>query len=384
MKFRKTDSGVCIGNFRANGVRKGKYGVAIIFNDKTCTTVGTFTNNSIQAAPITVTKRKIKRGLKAIIANSGNANACVTDGIKDAEEMCRIAAGELKINPANIGVSSTGIIGKRIDMKTVADLTIMAARGLSSSPDAGKRAAGAIMTTDTFQKEISVEHKGIIIGGIAKGAGMIAPNMATMLCFLTTNADLNRNKLQIALNKAVEDSFNMLVVDGDMSTNDTVLLMSDGTKKCNFGDFRELLNYATIELTKMIAEDGEGSTKFIEITVKGAKNREEARIGAKAIVNSPLVKTAIFGENPNWGRIVAVLGSKIKFKFEGLDIIIGSGKSKAFILRQGKVKNLAKARKILKNRRIRIIADMHSGNESATAWGCDMGYGYIRINAGYN
>ncbi len=383
-KFRKTNSGICINNFRANGVRKGKYGIAIISNERVCDTVGVFTKNSILAAPISVTKRKIEGGLNAIIANSGNANACVPDGIRDAEDMCKIAGRELNINPANIGVASTGIIGKRVDMKVIADLTMMAARGLSSSPEGSKRAVKAIMTTDTFPKEISVEYRGIKVGGIAKGAGMIAPNMATTLCFMTTNADFDRKKLQTALNHAVEDSFNMLVVDGDMSTNDMVLLMSDRTRKCNFDEFQELLSYAAKELAKMIATDGEGATKFIEVEVRGAKNREDARIGARAIVTSPLIKTAIFGENPNWGRVVAALGSKIKFRFENLDILFESGKRKAVVVKQGRVKNLKDAQKILKNRNIRIIANLNSGKESATAFGCDMGYDYVRINAGYS
>lgn len=384
MKFRKINSGICIDNFRANGVKKGKYGIAIIASGKVCDAVGVFTMNSIQAAPIILTKRKIKNGLNAIIINSGNANACVLNGVRDAENMCRIAGRELKINPANIGVASTGIIGKRMDMKVISELTMIATNGLSSSPESSKRAARAIMTTDTFLKEISFEYGGIKIGGIAKGSGMIAPDMATMLCFLTTNADFDREKLQIALNNAVEDSFNMLIVEGDMSTNDTVLLMSDRTRKCNFNDFQGLLDYSAKELARMIALDGEGATKFIEVAVRGAKSREDARIGARAIITSPLVKTAIFGENPNWGRIVAALGSKIKFRFENLDIILESGKKKAIVVKQGRIKDLTDAQKILRNKSIRIIANLNSGKESATAFGCDMGYDYVRINAGYS
>jgi len=382
--IRKTNIGICIDNFMANGMREGKHGVAIIVNDEICNTVGVFTRNNMASPSVLLTKNRIKNGIKAVIVNSGNANALVKDGINDARKISEILGRELGIDPKNIAIASTGITGRRLEVKVIERLIRKVIPGISNSAESSKRAAEAIMTTDKRVKQISFEYKGIEIGGICKGAGMIAPELATMLCFLTTNADLKREELQDSLNKAVEESFNMLVIDGDMSTNDTILLMSNRKRRCRKRDFQVLLNYSTKELAKMIAMDGEGSTKFIEVEVRGAKRKEDAKKGAKAVVSSNLVKTAIYGENPNWGRILASIGSKIRFRFDRVDIILKSKKRSAIILEKGEVKDLNSARRILRNKRLRIVVNLNSGKESAIAYGCDLTPEYVRINAGYN
>jgi len=380
----KTDSGICINGFKAAGIQKGRYGIALIVADEICESVGVFTRNNITASHIHVTKKALKNGLRAIVVNSGNANACVKNGISDAKRMCEITARVLGINRKNIGLASTGIIGKKMDIKLIEELIKKASLNLKSSKISGINAAKAIMTTDTCEKYFSAEYKGIKIGGITKGAGMIAPNMGTMLCFLTTNADFERKILQKSLKKSVEKSFNMISVDACMSTNDTVLLISNRKKKCNIKDFQYLLDYVTIELAKKIARDGEGSKKFIEVIVKNAKDEKSAREGAKAIVSSSLVKTAVYGENPNWGRIIAALGSVIKFDFNKIDIIFESNKKKAIVIKRGIARELEKARKILKNKDIRIIVNLDQGKKTATSWGCDLSPKYVKINAKYN
>jgi len=208
--------------------------------------------------------------------------------------------------------------------------------------------------------------------------------MATMLCFLTTNADLSRDELQEALSRSVENSFNMLSVDGDMSTNDTVLLLSNGEKDCSVEDFQQVLDHATLELAKMIAKDGEGATKFIEVEVIGTIDTESARKGAKTVISSNLVKAAIHGENPNWGRIVSALGSVIEVNFEKVDIEFQSEKGKAVIVKRGVAKDLKKAGKILKGKEIKILVNLNSGRKRTTAFGCDLSPEYVKINAGYS
>lgn len=384
MNIRSIDSGICIDGFRAAGIKEGKYGVALIVGDRICEAAGVFTTNSIKGAHIPVDRKRLRNGLQAIVINSGNANACVKGGIRDAEEMCEMVGRELDIDPMHIGVASTGIIGRKLDLKKIEDLIRKVSLRLSDSPGGSESAARAIMTTDTKLKQVSFEYKGIKIGGICKGAGMIAPNLATMLCFLTTNADLDRETLQGILERVVRDSFNLLVIDGDMSTNDTVLLMSNRRKPCNSGDFQYLLSHTTREMAKLIAMDGEGATKFLEVELRGAKSKEDARTGARAIISSPLVKTAVFGENPNWGRIIAAVGSEINFDFEKTDILLESKKGKTYVVKKGRAMDLDKATDILKEKEIRIVVDLNSGEEKAVAWGCDLSPGYIKINAGYN
>jgi glutamate N-acetyltransferase/amino-acid N-acetyltransferase len=329
--------------------------------------------------------KKVAKGeVQAVIANSGNANACVAGGLEDAKKMCEIAAKKLGISPEKVAVASTGIIGRKIDLAVIEKLADKASKGLSSSPEGSTNAARAIMTTDTKEKQLSFEYKGVDIGGICKGAGMIAPNMATMLCFITTNADLGSADLHDCLKKSADDTFNMLVIDNDMSTNDMVLLLSSGTVKCGKDDFQFLLSHLSRELAKMMAADGEGATKFVEVEVTGAKDKETARKAVKAIISSSLVKTAMHGENPNWGRIAAAMGSVIEYDFEKIDLYFSSGKEKAAVVEKGEMKDLASARKVLKNAKIKVSVNLNSGKESAVGWGCDMTSGYIKINAEYN
>lgn len=375
---------MCIGGFKAYGVREGKYGVAFIVCDQVCDVAAVYTKSSVKGAHILVDEKKQSNGLQAIIVNSGNANAYVKDGVQDAERMCEIAAKELGIKAEHVGVASTGITGRKLDLEKIEKLVGKAVSKLTYSAEGSRKAAEAIMTTDTKVKELCFEHNGIRVGSIAKGAGMIAPDLATMLCFLTTNADLDREELQKALERSVEDSFNMLVVDGDMSPNDTVLLMSNRKKKCSLEDFQYILDHTTKEMAKLMAWDGEGATKFLEVEVKGARSREEAKAAAKAVTSSPLVKTAFYGENPNWGRIVAAVGSRIGFSLEKIDLFFESGKQRGQVVEGGVGGDLEKAAEILKNKEIKVIIDLNEGDWKATAWGCDLTEDYVKINARYN
>ncbi len=384
MDVAESGGGVCIGGFQASGVRDGRYGLALIVADRVCRTAGVFTRNKIKASPVLLDMGKLGHGFQVIVANSGNANACVREGMDDARKMCRLAAEKTGVREENVAVASTGIIGRRLDMNLIEELIGAAAGTLSTSPEGSSKAAEAIMTTDTMVKELCVEYKGIRMGGIAKGAGMISPDMATMLCFISTNADLGRDELQDALVEAVDESFNMLVIDGDMSTNDMVLLLSNPSKKCSLRDFKHTLNYFTKEMAKKMALDGEGSTKYLEVEVKGAGRREEARKGARAIASSSLVKTALYGGNPNWGRITAALGSVTDFLFDETDIIFESSKGRVVVLEKGEVGDLKKAGEVLGGREIKITVDLNMGASEATAYGCDLTPGYVEINAGYS
>ncbi len=384
MAISESVGGVCIKGFKASGARKGRYGMALIVADRVCRTAAVFTRNKIKASPVLLDMGKLGNGFQAIAANSGNANACVKEGMVDAERMSHLAAEETGTGVDNVAVASTGIIGRRMDMKVIEELIKEAALKLSSSPEGSSEAAEAIMTTDDMAKELCVEYKGIKIGGIAKGAGMISPDMATMLCFISTNADIGRDELQSALSAAVDESFNMLVIDGDMSTNDMVLLLSNPSKKCDLADFKHALKYFTREMAKKMALDGEGATKYLKVEVKGAQDREGARKGAKAIASSSLVKTALYGENPNWGRITAALGSVTDFLFEETDIIFESNEGRAVVLEKGNVGDLDKARGVLKGREIKLTVDLNLGESAATAYGCDLTPQYVEINAGYS
>ncbi|MFH1788467.1 MAG: bifunctional ornithine acetyltransferase/N-acetylglutamate synthase [Candidatus Altiarchaeota archaeon] len=385
MTVSKTNNGVCIRGFKAAGVREGKTGVAIIASETVCESAGVFTTNSVKAAPVILTKKKVKKGINAVVVNSGNANACVAEGVKDAEEMCTHTAETLGIKPENIGIASTGIIGRRLNTAEIKKLITKTAKQLGCSPEKSLDAAKAIMTTDSKAKTVSAKYKGIEVGAIAKGAGMIAPNMATMLCMITTNANLTQTKLQGALTESIKESFNMIVVDGDESTNDTVLLMSNKTKDCSVSDFRKVLDYVTKAVAKKIAYDGEGATKGIELSVVNAKDEKQARKAVKAILSSPLVKTAVYGENPNWGRILSKLGSVVKVDYRKVSVLFSDGRTREYALKAGgKRGNLAKLERILKSGEIKIVVDLKSGKAKAVGWGCDLTLGYVKVNAEYN
>lgn len=392
------EGGICaVDGVLASGSRKGKYGVAVIVS-KNNTASAVFTSNKVVAAPVIYTKKVIKDGkISAIVANSGNAN-CFTGsvGLKDAEIMAENVAKSLNISSEDIGVASTGIIGRKMPMEIINSLIDESVKTLENSSEASFEAAEAIMTTDTYSKEISVQTKlkdGKIvkIGGITKGSGMIAPNMGTMLCFITTDVSASSDELNKALKIAIGKSFNMVVVDGDESTNDTVIIMSNGKSGKIDEKFQEALDFVCIELAKMMAKDGEGATKYMEVTVNGALEKEDAKSAAKAIVGSSLVKTALFGADPNWGRVVAAVGysgaemdeKKVDIRFESENENVGIVK-RGLILASQNSEELKIAEKIMKEDEIKIVVDLNLGNHSATAFGCDLSCDYVKINSEYS
>lgn len=385
--MREIEGGICaIEGVRACGIKHDRYGLALIAASGPA--AGVFTQNKIKAAPIIFTAENIKAGwLDGIIANSGCANAYTGQrGVLDSGRMADIFASFLKTDSKRIGVASTGVIGIPLDLKKIESLFEEVKSKLRRSPDASREAAIAIMTTDTAVKEIAVQHKGIKVAGIAKGAGMIEPNMGTMLVFIYSDVVVSPKMLGEYLLDAVNESFNMLIVDGDTSTNDVVLLTTTQAKDCDPGDFREALGYVCTELARMVARDGEGATKYLEAQVTGARSRDEARSAARAVLRSNLVKTAIFGGDPNWGRIVAAVGrSGAEVAPERLTLRLQSNGKDVTLVERGRIVEGVRelARSIMKEKEIMITIDLGLGDESARGFGCDMGYGYIEINASY-
>jgi len=373
--------------------KPGRKDLALIYSETESNIAGAFTTNTVKAAPVCVDISKIESGKgQAIIINSGNANACTgKKGMRDAMEMTRLVAQGLKLKPSRVYISSTGVIGSPLPMERIRTgmHDLLAGLGKFSIHDV----AHAIMTTDTFPKVISrtVEMNGKTgtITGICKGAGMICPHMATMLCFLMTDIAVNQRTLDKALRDAVKRSFNRITVDGDMSTNDTVLIMANGMlgnpeitgKSKSYRVFQDVLSDVTYELSKLIARDGEGATKFVEIEVKGARSETDAEKAAFSVANSNLVKTALYGNDANWGRIMAALGySGINFAEEKTDIYIG----KVNVVRRGLSNGKdEEANEVLKGKDIRIIIDLHLGRSSARVLTCDLTEEYIRVNATY-
>ena len=385
----------------ASGIKAtGAKDLVLIVCDEIATAAGTFTSNKVKSAPVLVSMERIKSGkAQAVVANSGNANACTGEqGLQDARRMAEIAGNELKISSELVLVASTGKIGRTMPMDKVESGIKVAVSQLSYT--GGHEAAQAIMTTDTFQKEVAVKFdiqgKKAHIGGMVKGAGMINPNMATMLCFMATDVSIDQSLLQEALKTAVDRSFNMVCVDGDMSTNDTVIILANGkagNDKINqltfrrateeqhddYNIFLDALTYSTTKLAKMIAKDGEGATKFVELQIKGAKTEQDARISAHAISRSPLLKCALFGEDPNWGRIMSSLGSSgIDMDQNAVDIWLDDLK----IVENGITTGFKEesARDVLKKAEYNITIDLKIGNANATLWTCDLSYDYVKIN----
>jgi glutamate N-acetyltransferase/amino-acid N-acetyltransferase len=353
-----------------------------------------FTTNRVRAAPLDVTAEHLAAGgyLDGVIANSGCANACTgTRGLEDARAMARLFAGFLATDEKKIAVASTGVIGRYLDLPLISQLFEEAKAGLRSDAAASQQAERAIMTTDTIVKEIAVEHQGLRVAGIVKGAGMIEPNVATMLCFLYTDADFSASVLHDCLADAVKDSFNMLTVDGDTSTNDTVLLTATGKAKGSESDFREALRHVCMELTRMMARDGEGASKYFETVVQGARNEEEARLAAKAVASSSLVKTAVYGADPNWGRIICAVGysgaemdpTMVTLGLEGRS---PAGASlKVLLVEKGRIVDgvLDQAKEIMKGNAITINIDLGLGLGKARGFGCDLTHEYVNVNANY-
>ncbi len=396
--------------FKAAGVHCGikvtQPDLALIYSEVPAMSFGMFTSNKVKAAPVHYSLRKIRRHqAQAIIINSGNANACTGErGLKDAEKMARLVAHQLGVKEDEILVASTGRIGKPLPMSKIEAGIGQVAQSLSFK--GGHRAARAILTTDKITKEIAVETdipargKGkVVIGGIAKGAGMISPNLATMLCFITTDACITEDALEEATRSAVDKSFNQISVDGDMSTNDSLFILANGlsrnkriktwhkkkkirVKDENFDDFCQALDFICGSLAKLIVRDAEGATKFIEIKVKGAPFPKDARRVARAVANSMLVKTAIAGASPNWGRVMSAVGAAhAKVKPHRVDVYF----DELLVVKGGMGVDSVEGKlgEALEQDEVKITIDLHQGKDKATFWGCDLTERYVKINKRY-
>lgn len=391
--MKAVEGGICaVKGVKAYGIKDGKMGLAIMVAKGPAAAV--FTLNKVKAAPVLVTQGHLRTNgatFNGIIANSGGANAFTHEqGIKDAIEMARILASRLGVDPHTIGVASTGVIGRPLNMAWIRGHFNEVFDRLSSAPDGSVTANRAVMTTDLVPKSYAVElDGGVRIGAIAKGSGMIEPNMGTMLSFVFTDADISRSQLQKCLKSAVDKSYNMVVVDGDTSTNDTVTLIATGQAgKPNMKEFQEGLDKVCMEIAKQIARDGEGATKLIEVTVEGAKSVKEARKAAKAVVRSPLFKSAVYGTDPNWGRAVCAVGySSCDVDPARVTLTFSSGKDSVYLVDNGMPKSdeatLAKAKAIMGGDTLYVKVGLGLGKASATAWGCDLTHKYVDINASY-
>jgi len=406
MLFKNTDGGVCAAKgFSANGLNcginpdKNKNDLGMVYSDVICNTAAVYTQNKVKGAPIIVTKRNLEKSggkSQAVIVNSKNANTANADGEWKAEKMCELTANALGIPSELVIVASTGVIGQVLPIEPIAQSIQELADGLSYSGN--EKVATAIMTTDTVKKEVAVQFtidgKECIIGGMAKGSGMIHPNMATTLNFLTTDTAITSELLQKALGETVKTTYNCLTVDGDTSTNDMISVMANGlaenplisTENENYEIFKEALHTVLETLTKMLAKDGEGATKMIECTCCGAKNIDTAITVAKSIVRSPLVKTGIFGSDSNWGRILCAIGyAEADFDIHTVDVDVRSSAGEIAACRNGLIVEFSeeKAKEILLQDEIYITVNLHQGEISAKAWGCDLTYDYVKINGDY-
>ena len=396
--------GVCAAKgFLANGIHCGirknktKRDLALIYSQKRATAASVYTTNKVKGAPLTVTKNNIEDGYaQAVICNSGNANTCNTNGIEIAEQMCQLLSSEMGILSKDVVVASTGVIGQPLDIAPIKNGIPQLVKGLSK--DNSRAAAEGIMTTDTRLKEIAVSFnvggKECKIGGIAKGSGMIHPNMATMLVFITTDCNISSNMLQKALSSDIQKTFNMVSVDGDTSTNDMVTILANGmaenaeitTEGEDFTAFMEALNTVTVYLCRKIAGDGEGATKLLECEVSGACDEENAKIIAKSIICSSLVKAAMFGSDANWGRVLCAIGySGASVDVNRVDVYFKSNKGEIIVCQNGAGVDFSeeKAKEILLEDEITIVVKLGDGNGQATAWGCDLTYDYVKINGDY-
>ena len=380
---------------------KGRTDMAMIYSEVPCVAAGTFTTNVVKAAPVKWDQNIVYNHpyAQAVICNSGIANACTgTEGYGYCQDTADAAAETLGISPDSVLVASTGVIGMQVPIDRIKNGVKMMAPKLQGTLEAGTEAAKAIMTTDTVKKEVAVQieigGKTVTIGGMCKGSGMIHPNMCTMLGFVTTDVNITKELLQEALSEDVKDTYNMVSVDGDTSTNDTVLLLANGMagnvqiteKNEDYKKFTEALNYINTTLAKKIAGDGEGATALFEVKVIGAESKEQAVTLSKSIVTSSLTKAAIYGHDANWGRILCAMGySGAQFDPEKVDLYFESRAGKIKIIENGVSMGYSEeeATKILSEDEVTAIADVKMGEASATAWGCDLTYDYIKINADY-
>ncbi len=400
------EGGICAAEgFKAAGVHAGfrknksKRDLALILADVDCSAAGVYTTNKVFAAPVGVTRAHLANGkARAAICNSGNANTCNSDGYDKANATCEMLAKALSIPEEDIIVASTGVIGVPLPLEPIEKGIPQLVAGLDRSAEASDAAATAIMTTDTKKKEFAFEmeigKKTVHLGGICKGSGMIAPNMATMLCFITTDAAISSVMLQKALSEVIRDTFNMVSVDGDTSTNDMVTVLASGlagnaeitAEGEDFDAFREGLAALCTRLAMAIASDGEGATKLIECRIRNFTDCDGARILAKSVINSSLVKTAMFGADANWGRILCALGyAGVEIDTDKIDVKFMSRAGEILVCENGRGVDFSEelAKTILLRRHLTIDIDMKVGSADAKAWGCDLSYEYVRINGDY-
>ena len=396
--------GVCAAKgFTANGIHCGirknktKRDLSLIYSSVEANAAAVYTTNLVKGAPLNVTKKNISNGTaRAIICNSGNANTCNANGVEIATKTCELLAEKLEILASDVVVASTGVIGQPLDITPIKEGIPQLVDGLSDNKSI--EAAEGIMTTDTRLKEIAVEFsiggKVCKIGGIAKGSGMIHPNMATMLVFITTDCAISSKMLQKALSTDIQTTFNMVSVDGDTSTNDMVVVLANGMAEndeivCDGDDFNvfmKALNTVCVNLCRKIAADGEGATKLLECKVSGAENLEIAKTVAKSVVCSSLTKAAMFGSDANWGRVLCAIGySKAPVDVEKIDVSFRSNKGEIAVCKDGSGLDFSeeKAKEILLENEIEILVNLNSGEVSSTAWGCDLTYDYVKINGDY-
>ena len=401
--MKQIEGGVCAAKgFVANGVHCGirknkeKKDLALIFSQTPAKGAAVYTTNLVKGAPLRVTKAHLADGMaRAVICNSGNANTCNANGIEIANQMCELTAAQLGIQPEEVLVASTGVIGQKLDIAPIAAGIPPLAAGLDCHSEP---AAQAIMTTDTAVKQAAVEFTvgGVTcrLGGIAKGSGMIHPNMATMLVFLTTDCAISAEMLQKGLRGDVAETFNMLSIDGDTSTNDMVVVLANGqagnaeiaAEGEDFAAFMKALNTVTICLCRQIAADGEGATRLLECKVTGAPTLADAKLAAKSVVCSSLFKAAIFGADANWGRVLCALGySGANIDVDKIEVAFRSPAGTITVCENGAGVDFSEeeAKKILLEKEIEVLVDLHQGTAASAAWGCDLTYDYVRINGDY-
>ena len=404
--YTYVDGGVCAAQgFVANGLNAGinpdkkKNDLCLVYSKEPCSAAGVYTQNKVKGAPVIVTRENLKKSngiAHAILANSKNANTCNFDGIEIAEKACKLAADQLGIKPEEVIIGSTGVIGQRLSIQPFEEYMKPLAEGMTA--DGNDRAAYAIMTTDTVMKQVAVEFKiGDAIcrmGGMAKGSGMIHPNMATTLNFLTSDVAITPELIQKALSDVVKVTYNCLSVDGDTSTNDTVTVMANGLagnalidkEGEDYDTFRQALYIVMMNMTRMLAADGEGASKLLECSVTGAPDQETAIIIAKSVIRSPLLKCAMFGEDANWGRVLCAIGyAEAEFDIDKVDVDFESEFGKIAVCRDGSGVEFSEeiAAKILSAEEIHILVELKQGKAQAKAWGCDLTYDYVKINGDY-
>jgi glutamate N-acetyltransferase/amino-acid N-acetyltransferase len=395
--------GVCAAKgFTANGIHcgirknKSKRDLSLILSGKVANAAAVYTTNLVKGAPLVVTKKHISNGTaQAVICNSGNANTCNANGIEIAEKMSELLGAEIGISPEDVIVASTGVIGQPLDIEPIAKGIPNLVAGLGANSEL---AAEGIMTTDTALKEVAVKFtiggKECKIGGIAKGSGMIHPNMATMLVFITTDCAISSQMLQKALSGDIQNTFNMISIDGDTSTNDMVTILANGmaeneeivSEGDDFSEFMKALNTVTVHLCRKIAADGEGATKLLECQVSGAPDDKTAKQVAKSVICSSLLKAAMFGADANWGRVLCAIGySGTDVDVTKIDVSFSSSKGQIAVCKGGAGVEFSeeKAKDILLEEEIEILVNLNSGENSAKAWGCDLTYDYVKINGDY-